>query len=103
MTDILKPIAWFLATLALLIFISNRELQYQRQISKQDREIERLVKDYKAAELRISDTHTLGYQLWSEPPVVNGWMDAQWFLRRLVAELEASGECNVVINKGGER
>ncbi len=98
-----KPIAWFLAIIALLIFIGNRELQYQRQISKQDREIERLVKDYKAAELRISDTHRIGYQVWSKPPVIETWMDSQVFLRRLAEELEGRG-CEVVINKtGGER
>ncbi len=97
-----KPIAWFLAIIALLIFISNRELQYREQISKQDKEIDRLVKDYRAAELRISDTHTIGYQLWSKPPVIEGWMDSQVFLMRLADELEGRG-CNVIVNKGGKR
>ncbi len=96
----IKPALWFLIIIALCAFIGNRELNYQRQISKQDKEIDRLVKDYKAAELRISDTHTLGYQLWSEPPVIEGWMDSQVFLRRLADELEDRG-CEVVINKTG--
>ncbi len=103
MTSMLKPILWFLIIIALLAFVGNRELNYQRQISEQDKQIERLVKDYRAAELRISDTHTLGYQLWSEPPVIETWMDSQVFLRRLADELEGRG-CNVVVNKtGGER
>ncbi len=95
----IKPALWFLIIIALLAFVGNRELNYQRQVSEQDKQIDRLVKDYKAAELRISDTHTLGYQLWSEPPVVKGWMDSQTFLRRLADELKASGECNVVIHR----
>ncbi len=100
MTDILKPALWFLIIIALCAFISNRELQYREQISKQDKQIDRLVKDYRAAELRISDTHTLGYQVWSKPPVIETWMDSQVFLRRLADELEGRG-CNVVVNKTG--
>ncbi len=102
MTDILKPILWFLIIIALLAFVGNRELNYQRQVNEQDKQIERLVADYRAAELRISDTHHIGYQLWSEPPVIEGWMDSQVFLRRLADELEGRG-CNVVINKNGGR
>lgn len=104
MTDILKPILWFAIILALLVFIGNRELQYRAQISEQDKQIERLMKDYRNSQLMLKDCHTLGRHIWSQPIEVNGWMDAQWFLRRLVAELEASGECNVVINKNeGEK
>ncbi len=99
----IKPALWFLTVIVLLAFISNRELQYREQVSLQDKEIERLIKDYRNSQLMLADTHTLGYQLWSEPPVIEGWMDAQWFLRRLADELEDRG-CEVVINKtGGER
>ncbi len=103
MTDILKPILWFAIVIALFAFVGNRELNYQRQVSEQDKKIDKLVKDYRNSQLMLHDTHTLGYQVWSKPPVIEGWMDSQVFLRRLADELEASENCNVVINKGGER
>ncbi len=100
MTDTLKPLAWFAAIIALLAFVGNRELNYQRQVSEQDKQIDRLVKDYRNSQLMLADTHTLGYQVWSKPPVIETWMDSQVFLRRLADELEGRG-CNVVINKTG--
>ncbi len=99
----IKPLAWFAIVIALLAFVGNRELQYREQISLQDKEIDRLMKDYRNSQLMLHDTHTLGRHIWSRPIEVNGWMDAKWFIRRLVSELERSENCNVVINKGGER
>ncbi len=96
----IKPALWFLAILTLFAFVGNRELNYREQINLQAKEIDRLVKDYRNANLMLHDTHRIGYALWSEPPVIKGWMDSQTFLRRLVDELENRG-CEVVISKGG--